>query len=74
MLEVIRWQYLKIKFQNPKRIPVLQTGKLKRPVSPSALNATNLNSAIKPAKNADITTASKLLLLKTRATKSSSVS
>ena len=41
MLEVIRWQYLKIKFQNPKRIPVLQTGKLKRPVSPSARNATN---------------------------------
>ena len=39
--EVRRWQYLKIKFQNQKRIPVLQTGKLKRPVSPSALNATN---------------------------------
>ena len=41
MLEVIRWQYLKIKFQNPKRIPVLQTGNSRPPVSPSALNATN---------------------------------
>lgn len=52
MLEVIRWQYLKIKFQNQKRIPVLQTGNSKLRALLNVRNATNLKRATKYAPSA----------------------